>query len=138
MRKVFTAVAASAVVLAGVASPASAVQAPNDTNFHGSWTSWSHGATVHSYYGGHWNVSVKKDGTANMSMVLFDGPGQIYTSWGGNVWHSPLTVTSEPGVYPIHLANSRGMHVTLQQDGHMTFSFTSPVDQALVMFHGMS
>lgn len=138
MRKTLMAAAASAVALAGLASPASAVQAPNDTTFHGTWTSWSHGTSTRSYYGGHWNVSVKEDGTANMSMVLFAAPGRIYTSWGGNVWRSPLTLTSAPGAYPIELLNDLGMHITLESDGDMTFSFTSPQDGALVVFHGSS
>ena len=54
------------------------------------------------------------------------------------MWRSPLTLTSVPGSYPIELHNGLGMHVTLHADGDMTFSFTSPQDQALVVFHGIT
>ena len=134
MRNTLAAAAATAILLAGTTAPASAVQAPNDTNFHGTWTSWVHGnQDAHEYYGGHWNVSIKKDGTANMSMVLFDEPGQIYTTWGGNVWRIPFIVTSQPGEYPIRFENDDGLKVTLQGDGFMRFSFVARDGQSVVI-----
>lgn len=102
--RTFAVVAATTLAAIVPAAPAVAeppAYAENTMTYHGTWVGGTAGSaalpgqTQCTVLGeedleGSWNMNLKKDGTATVTMALFVNGG-YYTAWGGNVWNEHFT-----------------------------------------------
>ncbi len=74
------------LALALAASTVTPVAAKAPSVYHGTWDHASNGACdgTDMSVTGKWNVTLRNDGTATVSIVAFTGRGQLHAAWGGN------------------------------------------------------
>lgn len=128
MRKIVTLALAGALVMA-LAGPAAASTPPAAT-YHGTWQS-AYVCGEASQHTGTWNVTLKDDGSALVSVRIFSD-GRLHAAWGGKAFHAAWTqvpVTDPTGVFKLRLADPFGAGIDLVfelgTDGVLRYSLTN-------------
>jgi CubicO group peptidase (beta-lactamase class C family) len=122
------------VAVLALAVPAAAMAGtPPSTVYHGVWDS----ATVCGEQftdSGVWNVNMKNDGTAMVSVRIFKD-GRPHAAWGGNYFHADfvaMAVGTPPTVFHVVAVDPFGAGVDLvfdlASDGRLTYALTNYCD----------
>lgn len=123
-------IAAVATALALVVPAAVMASTPPSTVYHGVWDS----ATVCGEQvtdSGVWNVNLKNDGTAMVSVRIFKD-GRPHAAWGGNYFHADFVmrdVIDPANVFDVAAIDPFGVGVdltfVLASDGRLTYTLTN-------------
>ena len=129
MRKSLLGTALAAVALLAGAVPATA--APAATTYHGTWyEAMDCGALEDSNtdsdvraMSGKWRVVLQPDGSAVVSIVVFDAKGVLHTAWGGRALMGLDfdTVRQGSGTFDVMQEGGR-LTMALDPAGHLTFT----------------
>ena len=123
-------IAAVATVLALVVPAAALAATPPATVYHGVWDS-AQVCGEHFTDSGVWNVNLKDDGTAMVSVRIFKD-GRPHAAWGGNYFHADFVMreNADPAnVFDLAMIDPFGIGVdltfVLAPDGELTYTLTN-------------
>lgn len=109
----------AALLMALSLTPTAAAASPA-SSYHGTWDSASVcGASFP--VGGVWNVTLKQDGSAEVTVVTFVG-GKAHAVWGGNFWRMPWEQLTPVGGDIFAVTNARGLVFELTANGDLTYT----------------
>jgi hypothetical protein len=125
----FGILAAAGLLVMSLAGAASAATPPA-TTYHGDWASSDIcGETFDT--SGVWNVNLKNDGTASVSVRIFK-EGRPHAAWGGNSFHGDwmqVSVTDPTVVFETKLIDpfrvGSDLIFVLGKNGTMTYTITN-------------
>jgi hypothetical protein len=123
-------ITAVATVLVMVVPLAAVAATPPATVYHGQWDSAAVcGETFTD--SGVWNVNLKDDGTAMVSVRIFKD-GRPHAAWGGNYFHADFVMRENPdpaNVFDVAALDPFGAGIdltfVLAPDGLLTYSLTN-------------
>jgi hypothetical protein len=128
MRKLISLAIAGALVMA--LSGTAIAATPQATTYHGTWgTGDVCGEVIDDT--GIWNVTLKEDGAALVSVRIFKN-GRPHAAWGGNAFHATWTqlpLTALADVFNLRMADPFGAGVDLKfmlnHDGALRYELTN-------------
>lgn len=113
-----------ALVMALSVAP-SAAAAGAAASYHGTWDSASVCGSTFPV-SGTWNVALKPNGTAEVTVVTFVS-GKVHSVWGGNFWRMPWQ-QAPAGSDRFTVTNARGLVFDLASNGELTYTLPAYCD----------